>query len=101
MRIPILAALLALAPAFAQSVPDLAAPERLRAGDQPIDVGQYTGHAGPLVGDLDGDGRPDLLVGTFRGHIQVFRNVGDGKKPKLADQGLLQAGGKDIRIHNW
>jgi hypothetical protein len=93
-----LAALLSLASA---QTPELEKPIRLKAGEAWIDTGAHIAHAGPLVIDIDGDGKHDLLVGNFRGHIQVYGNTGTNSGPVLEDRGLLQADGKDIRIHNW
>ena len=76
-------------------------PVRLKAGDEFIDSGEETGHSGPLVADLDSDGKPDLLVGNFSGHIQLYMNRGTRREPKYVDQGLLQAEGKDVKIPNW
>lgn len=42
---------------------ELAAPVRIEAAGKPIDTD--TGHAAPFVGDFDGDGVRDLLVGQF------------------------------------
>lgn len=55
--------LLGAAAVFAQGAPDLLAPTRVRSGTEFIDV--TTGHAAPLMRDMDGDGIPDLLVGEF------------------------------------
>jgi hypothetical protein len=43
--------------------------------------------AAPAVGDLDGDGRPDLLVGSWRDRLQYWRNTGTATAPAwtLAD----------------
>lgn len=90
---------LPLAPGARQDV--LAPPVRLTAGDAPIDVGEHVGHAGPLFWDVSGDDLPDLLVGTFRGHVAVYRNTGTHAAPAFEDAGLLQAGGEDLKIPNW
>ncbi len=67
---------------------------RIEAGGKPIDTD--VGHAAPFVGDFDGDGRPDLLVGQFGGGILwVYRNEGTHSAPKLAAGTKFQAGGKD------
>jgi FG-GAP repeat len=38
----------------------------------------------PALGDLDGDGRSDLLVGDPYGFLKVYRNVGSPGHPRLA-----------------
>jgi len=76
-------------------------PERLVADGRPIDLGCDIGHVGPLFTDIDGDGKPDLLLGTFAGRIWVFANVGTAQAPKFTSKSTLEADGKEIRIHNW
>lgn len=62
---------------------ELAAPVRLTAGGKPIDTD--VGHAAPFVGDFDGDGVQDLLVGQFgSGILWIFKNTGTAKAPELA-----------------
>jgi len=38
----------------------------------------------PAIGDLDGDGRADLLVGSGKGRMQYHRNVGTAARPEFA-----------------
>lgn len=79
----------------------LAAPVRLECDTGPIDTGKYVGHAGPLFADFDGDKKPDLLVGNFKGHLQLYANTGEPTAPKFVAKGLLQADGADAHIENW
>jgi len=76
-------------------------PERLAADGKPIDLGCDIGHIGPLFTDIDGDGKQDLLLGTFAGRIWVFANVGTAQAPKFTSKSTLEADGVEIRIHNW
>src|SRR5688572_4342473 len=79
--------------------PELAPPVRVEADGVPIDIGSLSNiaHAGPWLGDYDGDGDRDLLVGDFPGYFWRFDNVGSDKKPKLTSKGKLQAGGTDAK----
>ncbi len=76
-------------------------PVRLKAGIEFIDTGEHIAHAGPLAVDLDADGKPDLLVGNFRGHFQVYLNAGTRAEPEYVDKGLLQADGETAKVPNW
>ncbi len=48
-------------------------------------------HYAPTVADLDGDGLPDLLLGTWRDKVQFWRNTGSRAVPAytLADSALV------------
>ena len=60
---------------------ELLAPVRLEAAGKPIDTD--VGHAAPFVGDFDGDGVHDLLVGQFGdGILWVYRNEGTDAAPE-------------------
>jgi len=93
----LLAALPAAPPAPAQPAPDLAPPVRLEAAGKPIDT--EVGHAAPFVGDFDGDGVKDLLVGQFgSGILWVYRNEGTNATPKLARGVKFKEGKEDGRV---
>jgi hypothetical protein len=78
--------------ASAQSSPELQRPFKVLCGDEPIDTD--IGHAAPFVGDLDGDGLLDLLVGQFgQGQLRIYKNAGSKGKPKFDGFKLLTAGG--------
>jgi len=106
--IPALATCIALGASalWAQEQPKAAAvqfepPVQLRAGDQLIDTGKYIAHAGPLVVDLNHDQKPDLLVGNFAGHFQVYVNQGSRSEPQYEDKGLLMVNGEPAKVPNW
>ena len=89
-----LAAFLLTASATAQ---DLAPPVRLQAGGKDIDVD--VGHAAPFVGDIDGDGTAELLVGQYgAGQLRIYPNKGSRKQPRLDGFRWFEAGGEVARI---
>ena len=73
-RKTLLAAL--LAPPLLAPAGELAKPVKLEAGGKPIDTQTHLTYAGPLVGDITGDGLPDLTVTTIQGVFLVYKNTG-------------------------
>ena len=80
------------------SAADFVPPKKLLAGDKVIDV-QRIGHSAPFLGDVDGDGQDDLLVGEYyEGRLRIFRNVGSNHHPKFDNHEWFQAGGALGRV---
>jgi hypothetical protein len=76
---------------------ELLAPVRLEVNGKPIDT--EIGHACPFVGDIDGDGVRDLLVGQFgAGILWVYKNNGTNAAPKFAAGTKFKDGAEDGRV---
>ena len=76
---------------------ELLPPVRLEAAGKVIDTA--VGHAAPFVGDFDGDGVNDLLVGQFgEGILWIYRNEGTTAHPKLAAGKKFKDGNPDGRV---
>lgn len=62
---------------------DLAPPVHVLVNGKPLDV-EHSGHAAPFVGDFDGKGKLDLLVGQFDGgKLRIYHNSGVAGAPKF------------------
>jgi hypothetical protein len=86
-----------LSPAAGDPAKELLPPVRLEADGKPIDTA--VGHAAPFVGDFDGDGMKDLLVGQFgEGILWIYRNVGTNTQPRLAAGVKFKDGKPDGRV---
>ncbi|HET8649822.1 MAG TPA: VCBS repeat-containing protein, partial [Gemmatimonadales bacterium] len=59
------------------------------AGRLPIDDGY---HPAPAFGDLDGDGKPDMILGTWRDALFYYRNTStaDSIRFSLADSAIVR-----------
>jgi hypothetical protein len=89
---PLILALSGLTPLAADNpAGELLPPVRLEAAGKPIDTA--IGHAAPFVGDFDGDGVRDLLVGQFgEGILWIYRNEGTNTRPKFAERLQFKGG---------
>jgi hypothetical protein len=92
------ALLLVTAPSAPADPGSLPPPVPVRAGGRPIDV-EREGHAAPFVGDFDGDGVLDLLVGQYyEGRLRIYRNIGTNARPKFEGYTWFEAGGAVARV---
>lgn len=90
---------LVMLPLFAAgaAADELAEPVRIEAAGEPIDTD--VGHAAPYVGDFDGDGKRDLLVGQFGdGKLRIYRNVGTEKAPDYAEVSWFHTRGELVKV---
>ena len=103
MRVAFLFALgvvisLAMSGVSVGQVDELEKPFRLLADGKPLDV-EGTGYAAPFVGDFDGDGKRDLLVGQFSsGKLRIYTNKGTQEKPEFSDFAWFQDDAETGRV---
>jgi hypothetical protein len=77
---------------------ELRQPVPVMVGGEPLDVGR-DGHSAPFIGDFDGDGKRDLLVGQYdEGRLRVYHNRGDNGRPRFRDYIWFEADGKPGRV---
>ena len=85
-------------PVLASPPGELAAPVNVVADGKAIDV-ERVGYAAPFVGDFDGDGVRDLLVGEFyQGRLRIYRNLGTNTEPRFNKHTRFQDGAETGRI---
>src|SRR5262245_42054365 len=87
-----------LALAAGEKASELSPPVHVEAAGKPIDV-ERSGHSAPFVGDFDGDGLPDLLVGQYHeGRLRVYLNKGKKGAPRFDKWSWFVAGGQAGRV---
>lgn len=97
---------LAMAAQETEESPDFGAMVKINVDGQPLTL-NGSNFASPLVTDWDGDGKKDLLIGEFAGHmtegqwkgkIRFYSNVGTDASPEFSTYSYLKAGGKEIAV---
>jgi hypothetical protein len=77
-----------------------AAPERIRAGDAFLGEGRL--YPSPVLHDVNGDQRPDIVVGDLFGRVTVaHRSAAEAPLAFGGEEPLNDRDGKPLRFHNW
>ena len=84
----------------AAAAPELLPGVKLQADGQDIDD-HSIGHFVPTVADWNGDGKKDLIVGSFTGdpgNVRLYLNIGTDADPKFGKPTFLEANGQPIKL---
>jgi hypothetical protein len=57
-----------------------------------------SGRSSPVILDLDGDGKKDLLTGNTEGQLLFYKNVGTDDKPGFSGYSLVESNGTAINL---
>ncbi len=86
--------------------PTFAAPVRLAvaspAGEAKSTwLGSSRLYPSPVLHDMNGDGRADLVIGDLRGHLTVSLRQPQDTPLWAAETRLLASDGEQLDFHNW
>ena len=72
----------------------------IRLGD-PIRLSQASSLRGPDIVDLDGDGKLDLVSGSYEGRIFFARQAGTPKSLDFRSEVALRTADEDVKLSHW
>jgi hypothetical protein len=81
--------------------PELQTGFKLQADGKDIDDPGSVGHFVPTVADWNGDGKKDLIVGSFTGdpgNVRLYTNIGTDAEPKFGKVTFMEANGQPIKL---
>jgi len=81
-----------------ESGPPPEAPAGFERPDLILDGSEY-GPLYPTFADIDGDGKTDLVVGTWRSRLLVYRNKGTNARPVYAKPKWLDESVPSAKIY--
>ena len=95
----LLAPLLLATPTIDDEVePRFEAPVVITVGGEPINDLLYPT---PVLQDLDGDGRNEMVIGDLIGNFWVSERDAEGGLGAWTTLGNLEANGAPLRLNNW
>ncbi len=94
------AALLSAPGAAQETTARFAAPKRIQAGETFLGAGRL--YPSPVLHDVDGDERPDIVIGDLIGRVTVA-HAGSNKSVVSfgSEKQLKDRSGEQLTFHNW
>ena len=81
--------------------PQFDPPVRLTSDGQPINQTEKLLYPSPVLLDIDGDTRVELVVGDLWGKLRVYPAAGKRGELTWGKGTNLQAKGQDLKVPNW